>query len=192
VERTGNKKKKQGKQTIGPASKTKKRLQEQRCGARGQAEVDKTGNKKQNTTWREGPEVKQRWRGQETRTRTRKTHRRAIRKAKGAEPRWRGQATRTKTRKTHRRNSKQKTKKPDGRSGSVSNCKQWALLHHADLMPHSTGAAVRCEELNRSGQGRREETTRKNTPKAEKKGQGHRAEEVKRTGDKNKKQENTP
>jgi hypothetical protein len=36
---------------------------------------------------------------------------------------------------------------------------QWALLHHADLMPHSTGAAVWCDESSRGGQDRREEIT---------------------------------
>jgi hypothetical protein len=45
--------------------------------------VDKAGNKKQNTRWRKEPGVEQRWRGQETRTRTRKNTPKGKKKIQG-------------------------------------------------------------------------------------------------------------
>ena len=55
-------------------------------------------------------------------------------------------------------------------------------------MPHSTGAAVRCEETSRGGQDRQRETKHQMRERDQGKGQGHRAK-VERTGDNNKKQE---
>ena len=83
---------------------------------------------------------------------------------------------------------KQKQRNINGSIVSVSNWKQFALLHHADLMPHSTGAAVRCEETSRGGQDRQRETKHQMRGRDQGKGQGHRAK-VERTGDNNKKQE---
>jgi hypothetical protein len=97
-------------------------------------------------------QAKVEWTGNENKNKEKHTGGRGV---KDIEPRWRRrQETRKKTRKTRRRNGKQKQRNTDGRSGSVSNCKQCSLLHHADLMPHSTGAAVLCEEMSRGGQDR--------------------------------------
>jgi hypothetical protein len=83
-----------------------------------------------------------------------KTHRRARRKAKGhrAERETTGDKNKKQEKRTIGTANKIK-ENTDGRSGSVSNSKQLALLHHADLMLHSTGAAVVSEQGGRSAAG---------------------------------------
>jgi hypothetical protein len=112
------------------------------------------------------------------RTRTRKNTPKGKKKSQGH----RAKVERTgdkKNRKTNQRNIQQKQRHTDGRSSSFGDRKQWALLHHADRMPHGTGAAV----LVRGVKQRWTRQARRNNQKQHTEGQEERPRALSRGGE---------